>query len=236
MIRLVRTTMLASLMALTVAACAVPASSGGGSASPSSTTRSPQEGGRRPTASTRKVDPAEAERLQRIMVPLIKAMNNPLPLDKVKVGIMDDPAINAANAGGGQFFVTTGLLQKANDEQLSGVLAHEIAHDDLHHVAKAQTLGAGLNIGMIILDQIIPGSGALTPIAGELVARGYSRKEEYAADAHGVDILKRAGMSPDIMVRTLEWLMASSGSGGKGGFFSTHPGTGERIEALRKLR
>jgi Zn-dependent protease with chaperone function len=234
MIRFVRTTMLAFLMALTAAGCAVPSSSGG-SASPSPTTRAPEEG-RRPTASTRKVDPAEAERLQRVMVPLIRAMNNPLPLNKVKVGIMDDPAINAANAGGGQFFVTTGLLQKANDEQLTGVLAHEVAHEDLKHVAKAQTLGAGLNIGMIILDQIIPGSGALTPIAGELVARGYSRKEEYQADAHGVEILKRAGQSPDIMERTLTWLMQSSGGGSKGGFFSTHPGTGERIEALRKLR
>lgn len=232
--RFVRTTMLASLMAMTVAACAVPAGSGG-SASPPSTTRAPEEG-QRPTASTRRVDPAEAERLQRVMVPLVRAMNNPIPLNKVKVGIMDDPAINAANAGGGQFLVTTGLLRKANDEQLSGVLAHEVAHDDLRHVAKAQTLGAGLNIGMIILDQIIPGSGALTPIAGELVARGYSRKEEYAADAHGVEILKRAGLSPDIMVRTLSWLMQESGGGSKGGFFSTHPGTGERIEALRNLR
>ena len=233
MIGLLRATMLAAFVSMTVAGCAAPTSSGG-SASP--TTRGPEDGARRPSASTRKVDPAEAERLQRIMVPLIRAMNNPLPLNKVKVGIMDDSAINAANAGGGQFFVTTGLLQKANDEQLMGVLAHEVAHDDLRHVAKAQTLGAGLNIGMIILDQIIPGSGALTPIAGELVARGYSRREEYAADAHGVELLKRAGQSPDIMERTLAWLMQTSGGGGKGGFFSTHPGTGERIEALRKIR
>ena len=235
MIRLLRGTMLAAFIATIAAGCAVPTSSGG-SASPSPTTRGPEENGRRPTASTRRVDPAEAERLQRVMVPLIRAMNNPIPLNKVKVGIMDDAAINAANAGGGQFFVTTGLLQKANDEQLTGVLAHEVAHDDLRHVAKAQTLGAGLNIGMIILDQIIPGSGALTPIAGELVARGYSRREEYAADAHGVELLTRAGYSPDIMERTLSWLMQTSGGGSKGGFFSTHPGTGERIEALRKIR
>lgn len=235
MIRLLRGTMLAAFMVTIAAGCAVPTSSGG-SASPSPTTRGPEENGRRPTASTRRVDPAEAERLQRVMVPLIRAMNNPIPLNKVKVGIMDDAAINAANAGGGQFFVTTGLLQKANDEQLTGVLAHEVAHDDLRHVAKAQTLGAGLNIGMIILDQIIPGSGALTPIAGELVARGYSRREEYAADAHGVELLTRAGYSPDIMERTLSWLMQTSGGGSKGGFFSTHPGTGERIEALRKIR
>jgi predicted Zn-dependent protease len=182
-----------------------------------------------------KLDPAQAERLQRVMVPLLKGMNKPLQPSQVKVGVMDDPAINAANAGGGQFLVTTGLLQKASDDQLRGVLAHELAHEDLSHVAKAQTLGAGLNIGAIILDQIIPGSGALTPIAGELVARGYSRKEEYAADAHGAEILERTGHSRQVMVDTLNWLMQTTG-GSKGGFLATHPGTSDRIEALQKLR
>jgi len=43
------------------------------------------------------------------------------------------------------------------------VLAHELGHDDLGHVARAQALGAGLGIGMIILDQIFPGSAASHP-------------------------------------------------------------------------
>jgi Zn-dependent protease with chaperone function len=55
------------------------------------------------------------------------------------------------------------------------VLAHELAHDDLGQVAKAQALGAGLGIGIIILDQIFPGSGRITPIAGALVTSSYSR-------------------------------------------------------------
>jgi Zn-dependent protease with chaperone function len=130
--------------------------------------------------------------------------------------------------------VTTGLLQKANDDQLQAVLAHEVAHEDLGHVAKAQTLGAGLNIGMIILDQIIPGSGAITPIAGELVARSYSRREEYAADSHGVELLRRIGRPKEQMIDTLTWLMQASGPSG-GGFFATHPATGDRIEALKKM-
>jgi Zn-dependent protease with chaperone function len=184
--------------------------------------------------SGRPVDPKDAERLQRVMIPLLQAMNHPRQPSQVKIGIMDDEHINAASAGGGHFYVTRGLLEKANDAHLSGVLAHELAHDDLNHVAKAQTLGAGLNIGMIILDQIIPGSRVLTPIAGELIARKYSRNEEYAADRHGAEILQRAGLSPTVMIDTLSWLMQIEGTGGSGGFFATHPGTQDRIEALKR--
>ncbi len=85
------------------------------------------------------------------MAPLVAAMDHPRPLNQVRVGIMDDAHVNAASGGGGEFYVTTGLLQKANDDQLRGMLAHELAHDDLGHVAKAQSLGARLGIGMIIL-------------------------------------------------------------------------------------
>jgi predicted Zn-dependent protease len=192
----------------------------------------PQTGGTQPAS--RPLDAQQAERLRRIMVPLVGAMDHPRPLNQVRVGIMDDPHVNAASAGGGEFYVTTGLLQKANDDQLRGVLAHELAHDDLGHVAKAQALGAGLGIGMIILDQIFPGSGRITPVAGALITRGYSRQEEYEADRHAVDILRRAGYSKDVMINTLTWLMRTEGSSG-GGFLATHPGTQERIDALKKL-
>jgi predicted Zn-dependent protease len=168
------------------------------------------------------------------MVPLVGATDHPRPLNQVRVRIMDDPHVNAANAGGGEFYVTTGLLQKANDAQLRGVLAHELAHDDLGHVAKAQALGAGLDIGVIILDQIFPGSGHITPVAGALIARGYSRQEEYDADRHGVDLLRRTGYSKEVMIDTLTWLLRTEGSSG-GGFLATHPGTQERIDALKKL-
>jgi len=177
----------------------------------------------------------QATRLQRLMVPLIKAMNNPKPLNQVRVGVLDDPGINAANAGGGEFYVTRGLLEKASDDQLLGILAHEVAHDDLGHVAKVQALGAGLSLGVILLDQIIPGSSAITPVAGELIVRGYSRKEEYEADRHGVVLLERTGRQKDVMINALAWLLAQSGPSG-GGFLATHPATDDRIQALRQLK
>jgi len=180
------------------------------------------------------LDPSQAARLQRIMVPLLQAGDKTRSLKEMRVAVVDDPNVNAANAGGGEFYITTGLLQKANDEQLRGILAHEIAHDDLGHVARAQVLGVGLNLGVILLEQIIPGSSAITPLAGTLVARAYSRSEELEADRHAVEILQRAGYSKDVMIDALAWVMRSSPSDG-GGFLSTHPATQDRIAALRQL-
>ena len=66
------------------------------------------------------------------------------------------------------------LLKRATDDQLRGVLAHEIAHEDLGHPAKAQVIGAGLSVGVALLEQLFPGSGAFTPIAGTLISNNYT--------------------------------------------------------------
>jgi Zn-dependent protease with chaperone function len=85
---------IAALVALvaTMAACASP------TAPPP---RQPQSAER---PSGRPLDPQQAERLKRVMVPLIQAMNNPKPLNRVRIGIIDDASINAASGGG--FFAT----------------------------------------------------------------------------------------------------------------------------------
>jgi Zn-dependent protease with chaperone function len=221
-------------LALMLGGCSV--TSGSPSASPSSSkeTTRPQSS---PTASAKPVSGADAERLKRVMVPLLQAMNHPLDPSKVKIGILDDSHINAASAGSGEFYVTRGLLEKANDQQLAGVLAHELAHDDLGHVAKAQTLGTGISIGAVLLDQIFPGAGAIAPIAGKIALNKYTQREEYQADAHGAEILQKAGMpGRDVMANTLTWLMQTEGGSSGGGFFATHPATTDRIEALRRMK
>ena len=223
-------------LALLLGGCAGVTSSSGGSASPPSSSKDSTRPPSSPTASAKPVSGAQAERLKRVMLPLIQAMNRPLDVSKVKVGIMDDEHINAASAGNGEFYVTRGLLEKANDQHLAGVLAHELAHDDLNHVAKAQTLGTGLSIGAVILDQIFPGAGAIAPIAGKLVINKYTQREEYAADQHGAEILQKAGIpGREVMADTLTWLMQTEG-GSSGGFFATHPATTDRIEALRRMK
>jgi predicted Zn-dependent protease len=226
-----RGTLAGGVLALAVLSTGCAGVFDSGSASPPPTPTA----GRAPSSSSRPVDTRQAQRLQRVMTPLIASMNRPLPLNQVKVGIVDDDRINAANAGNGEFYVTRGLLEKANDQQLAGVLAHEIAHDDLRHVAKAQAVGTGLSIGMIILDQVFPGTGAIASIPGKLLMNRYTQREEYEADRHGMEILQKAGMPPEVMADTLTWLMRTEG-GSSGGFFSTHPATADRVEALRRGR
>jgi predicted Zn-dependent protease len=195
------------------------------------------------TTTAQRLDPQQAERLQRVMVPLLQHMNQPLSPREVQIGVLADPQINAANADGGEFYMTRGLLEKANDQQLRGVMAHEIAHADLNHVSKLQTQAAGVGLGVLLgsfaLDQLLPGSGQLASqlgqVAGQYYLASYSRQEEYAADAHGVEILRRTGYNgKQIMVDTLSWLKRTAGDGG-GGFFATHPETGDRIQVVRNL-
>jgi predicted Zn-dependent protease len=88
---------------------------------------------------------------------------------------------------------------------------------------------------MALLDKIAPGASALAPIAGQLVMDSYTRKEEYQADAHGVEILQRAGYDgKTLMANALTWLLQTEGASG-GGFFATHPATGDRVAAVKKL-
>lgn len=222
----------AFVVASVLTGCAV--SNGGSPRSDGEGRRTTGEAQRAPKVG--QLEPRQAQRLYSIMVPLLRAMNKPKSPKEVKVGVIQDPQINAANGGSGQFYVTTGLLEKANDRQLTGIMAHEIAHDDLGHVAQMQVLGAGLNIGVVLLEKLIPGSSIITPIAGSLIARGYSRTEEYEADRHAVEILRRAGHSKDVLADALTWVARSAGGKDGGGFLSTHPSTPDRIERLSQFR
>jgi predicted Zn-dependent protease len=64
--------------------------------------------------SSRRGDSRIEDRLRRAILPLLRAMDRPCQPDELRVQIMNEPAVNAANAGGCQFFVTSGLLQRAN--------------------------------------------------------------------------------------------------------------------------
>ena len=223
--RAIRSTGIALAFTGLLAGCALgPVSDGSGS---------PQPSGGSSGVALERITEKDAARLRAIIVPLAKASDH--PPSRVSVGVLSDRSINAANAGNGEFYVTRGLLDRANDEQLRAVLAHEMAHNDLGHVAKAQRVQTGVAVGSAIIEQVFPTAGVVTPIAGALITRKYSRNEELEADKHGVVLLRRVGSSKEAMVGTLTWLASTGGGGEGGGWFATHPGTNDRIQALRQM-
>jgi putative metalloprotease len=174
-------------------------------------------------------------RVQAVMLPILRVTDHRLDDNQIEISIVDSPEINAASGGGGRYYVTTGLLSQATDEQLRGVLAHEIAHEDLGHPSKAQLIGTGLSLGVALLERWFPGSSSFTPLAGSLISTSYSRPLELEADDHAVRLLGRAGYSKETMIHTLDWLLSRNGDTG-GGLLSSHPATSDRIRALHSRR
>lgn len=161
--------------------------------------------------------------------------------------VLDTDEVNALACPGGTIFITKGLLAKASTEdELAGILAHEIAHVTLRHglsqikkgnLAQAfQYLGSGAlqaagtnNEDLQKLATVFDDS--VKDVVGALITSGYSREAESEADVAGRKFLAGTGYDPQGLTRVL----AKMGSGGgEGGMFATHPAPQERQQTLRE--
>ena len=146
---------------------------------------------------TQPVSAQDAARLRRVIEPLARAADRPPA--RVTVGILSDRSINAANAGGGEFYVTRGLLDRATDEQLLAIMAHEVAHNDLVRMIAAIVSHFGLTaspvtVGYALLDagwQYHVGDDGLV-YWDDLLISGLS--ERRGDDDQGAFILRVLGM------------------------------------------
>lgn len=153
--------------------------------------------------------------------------------------IVDDPAINAFNIPGGHVYVHTGLIEAAgNASELAGVMAHEIAHGVERHATERLTQAYGLSIiaGLVlgqnpgILEQIV------AQIAGTGAIASFSRGDEREADELGVRYMFNAGYNPEGMADMFRTLLEERQRRPSRleQFFSTHPLTEDRIQAIER--
>lgn len=138
-------------------------------------------------------------------------------------------AVNAFATPGGFIYVTTGLLQEADNEaQLASVMAHEIAHIEKKHSIKALKQAA---IARGIAETAGVSTNTLAQIGYQLaIDLPQSREYEYEADTVGLEILQQAGYPPMAFVNFLKQLQG----GNQPEFLRTHPANSNRIEALAK--
>jgi predicted Zn-dependent protease len=119
---------------------------------------------------------------------------------KYQFFVVRDPRINAFAVPGGYVYVHGGLLtQASNDDEVAGVLAHEVAHVNAHHLARQQEATQLMNyatlLGML-LSVIQPAIGAGAVAANASVQLQYRREFEQEADYLGAGYMRQAGYDP----------------------------------------
>lgn len=145
--------------------------------------------------------------------------------------IQDDEVLNAFAAPGGYMYVYTGLIKYLETEDdLAGVLGHEVAHADLEHSARTMER----NYGAQVLLSIILGENAaqLGNIAAGLAGLSFSRAFESDADARSVEYLADTKYNCAATRSFFEKLEASGQAGGGPEFLSTHPKPENRVEDI----
>lgn len=146
--------------------------------------------------------------------------------------IHDDSVLNAFAAPGGKIYVYTGIIKYLDSEdQLAGVLGHEIAHADRRHVTDQLTkiYGVDFLLGLVIGND----SSLIGNVAESLASLKFSRTAEAEADEYSVIYLYDTDYDARGAARFFEKLIAQGQTGGTPEFLSTHPDPGNRVEAIK---
>jgi predicted Zn-dependent protease len=153
--------------------------------------------------------------------------------------IVKDKELNAFSIPGGFVYVNSGVLDVATDDELAGVLAHEIGHIAARHsVKKLQaTLGYQIILNIALgISKSVDLKNAME-IVFNLGSLGYGRKDEFFADKLAVRYTKRAGFNPYGLITFFEKLKKEQKEKGADFnlvFLSSHPPIEERIKNIKQ--
>jgi predicted Zn-dependent protease len=176
---------------------------------------------------------------------LTAAVND--PRWKYSFQIVDQEEPNAFSIPGGGIYVSRGLLAFVNrEDELAGVLAHEIAHVTQRHSAKQQResiLPGLLSLpGTLVGGVVSENLGALINAPVETVGGAwlgrYSRSQETEADRLGIRTAAQAGYDPMALADILPRLEQDAAGQGdqvrRAGIFDSHPMTETRLKDIRR--
>ncbi|RKX61069.1 MAG: hypothetical protein DRP29_01430 [Thermodesulfobacteriota bacterium] len=139
---------------------------------------------------------------------------------KFKFFLIKDNTFNAFSVPGGYIFVNSGIFEDLDSEdELAGILSHEIAHNLCRHVAKKfeklkkmqiTTTIATLTAMLLGGEKIGEAVGITSTALAQTKLLAYSRSEEEEADRVGLEILVHAGYNPWGIVKIMEKLNKKS--------------------------
>jgi predicted Zn-dependent protease len=154
--------------------------------------------------------------------------------------LADDQTVNAFALPGGQIFITVGLLKRLKSEdQLAGVLGHEIGHVVHRHSAQQMAKSdfyQGL-VGAVATatsDGTGMGGGQIAQYVAQIQEMKFGRNDELQADEFGVQYMIKANYNPNAMIEVMEILAQASGGQQRDEFMSSHPSPENRIVKIKE--
>jgi predicted Zn-dependent protease len=186
-------------------------------------------------------DPSVNEYVNRVGKRILQGVE-PQPFD-YRFYVLNTPDVNAFAVPGGYVFINSGLiLLVEKEDELAGVMSHEIGHVVARHIAKQSEKGQKLSLASLgaILAGILVGGQAAGAIATTTIAANqtamlkYSRDAEEEADYLGLKFMMRAGYDPHGMITMLKKFRRITGpaSGDPPAYLLTHPAIEERTAEL----
>ncbi|MBV9669696.1 MAG: M48 family metalloprotease [Acidobacteriales bacterium] len=152
--------------------------------------------------------------------------------------VINTKDVNAFALPGGPMFINIGAIMMADHEnELAGVMAHEMSHVIDRHATRAYTKQQKYQVGLGILGAVLGGRGGLGQIAdlgAQFAVGSYflknSRTAESQADLLGTDIMHDAGYDPRGLADFFGKLEEVGNRGPQ--FLSDHPDPGNRRQAV----
>ncbi|MBI3235188.1 MAG: M48 family metallopeptidase [Bacteroidetes bacterium] len=156
---------------------------------------------------------------------------NHLNRKEIKLHLIRSEEVNAFAFPNGHLIVNSGLIVASeNEQEVCGVLCHEIAHIQLKHVMKKLVKEVGLSM-LITMTSSNGGSEKIKETAKLLSSSAYDRNLEKEADIKAVDYLQNAYIDPQYFANFLYRLGDSESESMKYfSWISTHPESKERAE------
>jgi predicted Zn-dependent protease len=180
-------------------------------------------------------DPVVNEYVNRVVQNLARNSDARIP---ISVKIIDSPEINAFALPGGFLYVNSGLIEAATEEdQLAGVLAHEIAHVAARHWASTVTRARLLqwaSIPLVFIPMTYPvyvGVSSAFNFGVPVAFLKFTRSDEAEADYLGLQYLYKAGYDPNAYVAFFGKVSEEERRepGSVPSIFMDHPPTPDRI-------
>jgi len=153
--------------------------------------------------------------------------------------VLEEEEINAFALPGGFVYVNKGLVEKAdNDDELAGVLGHEVGHIVARHSIKKLQAIMGYSIFRILIAATPQPAeaGDAADLAFTEILLGYSREDELLADQLAARYAKLAGYNPRGMIDFLEKLQEINRRKPERpkSYFKTHPYVPDRIRVVKE--